>query len=94
MLPDVEPPTPSPLFPRNLADLFSLNPDEARTLASEYGLVRPTDDSPILSPHQTRTPNSASPDGDSQDREINLNRFMAHIGVRVSHSDPSYILGR
>ncbi|KAI0799964.1 hypothetical protein C8Q74DRAFT_1233536 [Fomes fomentarius] len=36
---DVQEPTASPLFPRDLATLVSLGPEEARTLVREYGLI-------------------------------------------------------
>ncbi|KAK7057515.1 hypothetical protein R3P38DRAFT_2841402 [Favolaschia claudopus] len=63
-----EPPTPSPLFPRDLKALFALKPEEAQTLVDEYGLGKQAvPATPIVEV------------GDS--RERNLNKFMAHIGV-------------
>lgn len=37
---EIEPPTPSPLFPRDLTSLMRLGQEEARALVKEYGLVR------------------------------------------------------
>jgi len=79
MLPEeIEPPTPSPLFPRNIADLFAMSPDNARMLVADYGLVKDEGDTPGASPANQNT--SESP-ADTQDMHLNLNRFMAHIGV-------------
>lgn len=79
MLPEeMEPPAPSPLFPRNIADLFAMSPDKARTLVADYGLVKDKGDSPGASPTNQNTPESPA---DTQDTYLNLNRFMAHIGV-------------
>ncbi|KAI0752988.1 hypothetical protein C8Q80DRAFT_488697 [Daedaleopsis nitida] len=36
---EIEAPTPSPLFPRDLMSLVSLGPDDAKTLVRDYGLV-------------------------------------------------------
>lgn len=35
------PPTPSPLFPRDLPTLMKLGDDEVKTLVSDYGLLTP-----------------------------------------------------
>jgi hypothetical protein len=40
---ELEPPTPSPFFPRDLTSLFCLNSDAARALVREYGLVEDDD---------------------------------------------------
>lgn len=37
---EIEPPTPSPLFPRDLTSLIRLGTEEARALVRDYGLVR------------------------------------------------------
>jgi hypothetical protein len=77
-----EAPTPSPLFPRNIADLFAMGPDDARKLVADYGLVEDIPhDSPGSSSANNRSPESPA---DTQDIHLNLNRFMAHIGVRSS----------
>jgi hypothetical protein len=79
-LPDeLPPPTPSPLFPRNIADLFAMSPDEARRLVADYGLVEDIYDPSGSSPASKKSPESSV---DTQDIHVNLNRFMAHIGVR------------
>lgn len=41
---DVEEPTASPMFPRDLATLVSLGPEEARKLVREYGLIGEDED--------------------------------------------------
>ncbi|KAJ7714944.1 hypothetical protein B0H14DRAFT_3014674 [Mycena olivaceomarginata] len=66
-------PTASPLFPRDLKALFALRPEEAETLVKEYGLgEHAAPASPIA---------AVAPAAESDARERNLNRFMAHIGV-------------
>ena len=75
---EAEAPTPSPLFPRKIADLFAMSPDEAHRLVADYGLV---EDSAGSSPASSKPPQSPA---DIQDMHLNLNRFMAHIGVRAS----------
>jgi hypothetical protein len=66
-------PTPSPLFPRDLKALFALRPEEAETLVKEYGLgEHAAPASPIA---------AIAPAAESDARERNLNKFMAHIGV-------------
>lgn len=82
LLPDeVEPPTPSPLFPRNIADLFAMSSDEARRLVADYGLVEDIGDFSGSSPASKRPPESPA---ETQDIHLNLNRFMAHIGVSLA----------
>lgn len=80
---DVVPPTPSPLFPRNIANLFAMSPNDARQLVLDYGLVNNKDkgDSPGQSLAKEKLPESPA---DAQDIHGNLNRFMAHIGVGYS----------
>ena len=79
---DIEPPTPSPLFPSKLSDLLTLSPSVARKLVLDYGLVGPEDDSYADSPTDPKMP--ATPiDADiiNENRDKDLNKFMAHIGV-------------
>jgi len=35
---DIEPPTPSPFFPKNLGSLLKMKPEDARALVKDYGL--------------------------------------------------------
>ncbi|KAJ7287272.1 hypothetical protein C8J57DRAFT_1283378 [Mycena rebaudengoi] len=80
-LPDAEQPihplqpqaTASPLFPRDLKALFSLETDTARTLVKEYGLENTSPSSPVAD-------ETVADDG-SDARARNINKFMAHIGV-------------
>jgi len=39
---DIEPPTPSPLFPRTVQELVSLSPENLRLLAADYRLITPS----------------------------------------------------
>lgn len=106
---NLEPPTPSPLFPRDLRSLFKLSPSDASTLVKEYGLGEITappsseppekeKSSPEASSATATTPSKKNKEkkqnkeaaeeavedpGDIESREHNLNRFMAHIGVRA-----------
>lgn len=93
------PPTPSPLFPRDLKSLFSLGPDAARRLLRDYGIEGDTDavrsprtdePRPKAAPKNTLGVVSESPSeplsptsADSESRENDINKFMAHIGVRA-----------
>ncbi|KAF7321561.1 hypothetical protein MKEN_00677100 [Mycena kentingensis (nom. inval.)] len=71
LVPDtLEEPTPSPLFPTTLQSLFALKSEEAETLVKEYGL----EDQPV-----PVTPLEESTHG--HERNLNINKFMAHIGV-------------
>ena len=94
---EVGPLTPSPLFPRDMASLFKLGPDEARALVRDYGLLEDipeeNGDSEVVrvngSPNRSDTGLAApggSPDlrrmpEENVTRERDLSRFMAHIGV-------------
>lgn len=81
-LPEIEPPTPSPLFPRKLTDLFILSPDATRRLVLDYGLVGPESDSYDDSPTEPSMPvTPVDADMINTNRDKNLNKFMAHIGV-------------
>ncbi|KAG6831779.1 hypothetical protein H0H92_007931 [Tricholoma furcatifolium] len=85
---ELVPPTPSPLFPRDMKSLFALGPDAAKRLLNEYGLgTASATPSPSLE-HAVKlvtdtglhTP-EVSPIVSSTSREEDINRFMAHIGV-------------
>jgi hypothetical protein len=94
---EVGPLTPSPLFPRDMASLFKLGPDDARALVRDYGLLEDIPEengeaevvrlngSPTCSGTGSATP-GGSPDVERMPeanvtRERDLSRFMAHIGV-------------
>jgi len=93
----LEHPTASPLFPRDLKSLFSLGPDEARTLVRDYdidgketGKTSPGnetkgDSSALKSPNTSAdtTGVNGAADSASNSREHNLTKFMAYIGVRA-----------
>ncbi|KAL4244999.1 hypothetical protein ABKN59_002865 [Abortiporus biennis] len=66
---DLVPPTPSPLFPRNLSSLMKMGVDDAKALVSEYGL------------HSGSPPVASARESGQESREEILNRFMSHIGV-------------
>lgn len=70
-LESLEPPTPSPFFPRDVAHLIDLSPTEARKLVSDYGL------------DTEKPPRVGSPNSAFHEKNSNLNRFLAHIGVRT-----------
>ncbi|THH30881.1 hypothetical protein EUX98_g3320 [Antrodiella citrinella] len=75
---DLTPPTPSPLFPRDLTGLMRLSPDDARALVREYGLE------PLQIPEAGLFGEGFigfGDDGPKSSREEDLNRFMSHIGV-------------
>lgn len=79
---EIEPPTPSPLFPRKLTDLFTLSPEDTRRLVLDYGLVGPEDDAYDESPIDPKMPvTPIDADIVNTNRDRNLNKFMAHIGV-------------
>lgn len=75
----LEPPTPSPLFPRDLTSLMRLNPDDATALVREYGLE------PLQIPEYSSLGEGfeAAKKEPQSSREENLNRFLSHIGVSV-----------
>jgi len=68
-LDSLEPPTPSPYFPKDVAHLVDLSPSEARRLVADYGLDPEK-------PHRI-----GSPDAAFREKNSNLNRFLAHIGA-------------
>lgn len=72
----IEPPTPSPLFPRNIADLFEMSPEQTRKLIEDYDLVRDNANSPDAFPA-----NPTSPESLTDMQGMHTNRFMAYIGV-------------
>ncbi|GLB37396.1 hypothetical protein LshimejAT787_0404470 [Lyophyllum shimeji] len=88
---ELVPPTPSPLFPRDLKSLFALGPDAARSLLHDYGLYNPS--SAVPSPNTEKPRMRAVPDTglntpedsptfeNCASREQDINKFMAHIGV-------------
>ncbi|KAF7982244.1 hypothetical protein HWV62_29464 [Athelia sp. TMB] len=68
-LDSLEPPTPSPYFPKDVAHLVDLTPTEARKLVTDYGLD-------LEKPHR-----AGSPDAQYREKNSNLNKFLAHIGA-------------
>lgn len=54
------PPTPSPLFPRDLKALFSLSPDTAKKLLADYGLDDSASDPSPVSPSNTEKASPSS----------------------------------
>ncbi|KAG5645439.1 hypothetical protein DXG03_006263 [Asterophora parasitica] len=80
------PPTPSPLFPRDLGSLFALGPDAAKRLLQDYGLDSTASAGPSPSIEKPRAKAPLTKTGlntpeDSPKREEDINKFMAHIGV-------------
>ncbi|KAJ7782767.1 hypothetical protein B0H16DRAFT_466789 [Mycena metata] len=75
MFRDETTPTASPLFPRDLKALFALKSEEAQTLVKEYGLG---EQAMPITPIVAEGIVSGEPDL----RARNLNKLMAHIGVR------------
>lgn len=71
-LESLEPPTPSPFFPIDVAHLIDLSPTEARKLVTDYGL------------DLEKPPRAGGPDSAFHEKNSNLNRFLAHIGVRTT----------
>ncbi|KAF8070441.1 hypothetical protein FPV67DRAFT_1487415 [Lyophyllum atratum] len=87
---ELVPPTPSPLFPRDLKSLFALGPDKARRLLQDYGLdsavsavPSPSSGRPRMKASKTglNTPEDSPTFESPASREHDLNKFMAHIGV-------------
>ncbi|KAJ7209693.1 hypothetical protein GGX14DRAFT_631564, partial [Mycena pura] len=72
--------TPSAMFPRDLKALFTLKSEEAETLVKEYGI------GDLALPVTPITTEGAGAEPDSHQR--NLNKFMAHIGVRRQVPNP------
>ncbi|KZP19585.1 hypothetical protein FIBSPDRAFT_827846 [Athelia psychrophila] len=68
-LESLEPPTPSPFFPIDVAHLIDLSPTEARKLVIDYGL------------DLEKPPRAGGPDSAFHEKNSNLNRFLAHIGA-------------
>ncbi|KAF5386103.1 hypothetical protein D9615_002309 [Tricholomella constricta] len=86
------PPTPSPLFPRDLRALFALGPDAAKRLLQDYGLDSTASAAPSPKTEKPgakaalktglNTPeDSPMREIASASREEHINKFMAHIGV-------------
>ncbi|KAH9946436.1 hypothetical protein B0H21DRAFT_693650 [Amylocystis lapponica] len=80
-------PTPSPLFPHDLASLTRLEPEAIKALLNDYGLV-------ASAPHRAESPegSSAAPakkvrfevavdEEDKMSFRENMNRFIQYIGV-------------
>ncbi|KAG6866225.1 hypothetical protein C0991_007250 [Blastosporella zonata] len=88
---ELVPPTPSPLFPRDMRSLFALGPDAAKQLLNDYGLQNTsaapspskTDGHRIRVATQTglNTPVTSPVIEPHTTREEDINKFMAHIGV-------------
>lgn len=81
----VIPPTPSPLFPRDIKSLFALGPETARRLLRDYGLDSIDEQSPATDDPRPKAPPLytiseallCSPsDSDDEDSEQNIHRFM------------------
>lgn len=91
---DVEHPTPSPLFPRDLASLARLQPEEAKALVFDYGLgvtrVREplpattgsTNGKGVVKPTKTAPAKTANRAIEESKEEV-LNKFLSYIGVSV-----------
>jgi hypothetical protein len=56
-----------------------MSPDQARRLVEDYGLTKDNGDSSGVSPVTHESPESPA---EVQEMHTNINRFMAHIGVR------------
>ena len=81
---DLEPPTPSPFFPRDLTSLIKLPTDQARALVTDYGLgvVRVRNPSGDGKPGNANKKQSAKREPeDEESREATLNKFLSYIGV-------------
>ncbi|KAG6837836.1 hypothetical protein H0H93_016204 [Arthromyces matolae] len=89
---ELVPPTPSPLFPRDMRSLFGLKQDTAKQLLSDYALDIPTSAMQSPFPKMTRavhtdatglgTSESSSAVDESGSREEDINKFMKHIGIK------------
>lgn len=85
---DLHSATPSPLFPRDIANMLRLEPDTVRTLMKEYGLMGSgasqskvvNSGSQQLNSEKRDKTNQLLIDGEGS-REENVNRFMSFIGV-------------
>lgn len=94
----VTPPTPSPLFPRDLKSLFALGPDATRRLLRDYGIDSKDEQSPATDePRPKAALRSSIPESltgsplelDDEHHEQDIHRFMFHIGVRAYSSTSS-----
>ncbi|RDB25317.1 hypothetical protein Hypma_007932 [Hypsizygus marmoreus] len=97
---ELVPPTPSPLFPRDLKSLFALGPDAAKRLLQDYGIDHgqspSSQESHPKAPPRGLTDSAidlspiVSPLDAADSREQDINHFMAHIGVRpIPYGAPS-----
>ncbi|KAF9565562.1 hypothetical protein CPC08DRAFT_658991 [Agrocybe pediades] len=95
-IPDTVPPTPSSLFPRDLAALFALSQEDTKKLLREYGLdsavsspVRPrprglsivNEEDTVFSDSEKGGGEEEEDEGDPDAHAQDMNKFMAHIGV-------------
>lgn len=79
------PPSPSPFFPRDMTTLFALNPEETKRLLREYGLTSAVASPAAEHPTRARGLSIVNEDAAEEDPDVHardLNKFMAHIGVR------------
>lgn len=88
---DIEPPTPSPLFPRDLTSLIRLGPEEAKALMEDYGLVRVRYPTTLLLPILGEDEEDVEQKPEvfaeepvvEESREESINRFLSYIGVSL-----------
>ena len=81
---DLTPPTPSPLFPRDLTVLVRLSQEETMTLMKDYGLEVTGEVDSSSTRGTKRAPNrrNVTQGTDLEEtREETLNRFLTFIGV-------------
>lgn len=79
------PPSPSPFFPRDMTTLFALNPEETKRLLREYGLTSAVASPATEHPTRARGLSIVNEEAAEEDPDVHardLNKFMAHIGVR------------
>ncbi|CAL1711257.1 unnamed protein product [Somion occarium] len=76
---DLVPPTPSPLFPRDLTGLMRLGPHETLTLMQEYGLAPVRHAATPVAQEGKASDVNLEPENQLS-REDNINRFLNHIG--------------
>lgn len=90
----LEPPTPSPLFPRDLSKLTRLSPTETKELMRDYKLVKvrrvvrkkgATGESSqeMSTPVDDKEGEVVEVVEDDEPREETLNRFLSYIGVSL-----------
>jgi hypothetical protein len=89
-----EPPTVSALFPPDLRSLFAMGPEKTRQLLRDYGLVSESPTPLIETPPKPKalpgideevssTHDKEKPPGENEEAHVaDMNKFMAHIGVR------------